>query len=165
MRFFRVAEVGVARLQRTQQRRAFGGGSNRVFGGQRERYPVSQGYRGGPPRPTEPQLVAKLLELFPVKSAWIPVSKWVQTMPDDVREALVTYNGLGTFVSSQSNFFIVRSENGVKVVSLSTMGAELCRERAQKEKQARKHSERPPRPSRRASSGSPPRGRFPQRIQ
>ncbi|CCW66105.1 unnamed protein product [Phytomonas sp. Hart1] len=81
---------------------------------------------------SEPQLVAKLLELFPLENSWIPVSKWAQSISDEVKELLVAYNGLGNFVGKQNNFFIVRTENGVKVVSLTTMGMSLCQRRQKK---------------------------------
>ncbi|CCW62459.1 unnamed protein product [Phytomonas sp. EM1] len=91
---------------------------------------------------SEPQLVAKLLELFPVEKSWVPVSKWAQSLSDEVKELLVAYDGLGKFVSKQSNFFIVRTENGVKMVSLTTMGVSLCQGREKKEKFERMKSEK-----------------------
>lgn len=92
--------------------------------------------------PSEPQLISKLLELYPEKESFVPISRWVQTFSEEILEALVPYGGLGAFVAAQSNFFMVRSENGVKVVSLSKMGSELCIEKRNKERLALKRNER-----------------------
>lgn len=121
-------------------------------------------HRGSLSHPTEPQLVARLLELFPTDKTWVPVSKWAQAMPDEVREVLVAYDGLGNFTSSQTNFFIVRSENGVKMVSLSTMGMRLCRERARQSNYERKRADKDVKFGRRRNSWSS-RGGCQQRIQ
>ncbi|KAH8606313.1 hypothetical protein ERJ75_001530500 [Trypanosoma vivax] len=105
------------------------------FGGPRDNRPPrsaaphilqAAGYRD---RPTEPQLVAKLLEYFPSGRSSVPVNKWASTIPEDVQEALVPYGGLAQFATSQGNFFIPRKENGMTVISLSTMALSLCTER------------------------------------
>lgn len=90
----------------------------------------------------EPELVVRLLELYPVDKTWIPVGKWMHDIPDEVKEALVPYGGLTQFAGTQSNFFIVRKENGVNVVSLSTMGLQLCREKARQDRQNQKQTEK-----------------------
>lgn len=86
----------------------------------------------------EPQLIVRLLEHFPLGKTAIPIAKWAPALPDELQEALVLYGGLGSFANSQSNFFIVRKENGVNVVALSSMGLELCIERNSIEKQTNK---------------------------
>ncbi|KEG08443.1 hypothetical protein DQ04_07171000 [Trypanosoma grayi] len=115
------------------------------FGGSRDGRPP----RGGPPQSfsqvarrntfSEPQLVARLLELYPSGKSWLPVNKWASSIPEDIQEALVPYGGLAQFAVSQTNFFIVRKENGTAVVSLSTMASSLCAER---EKNIKKRAEK-----------------------
>ncbi|CBZ27329.1 conserved hypothetical protein [Leishmania mexicana MHOM/GT/2001/U1103] len=143
----------------------------RFYGGQGgARPPVGGRYArgGGPPypdrrnAPTEPQIVARLITCFPRIKTFVPISRWAATLPDDLREALVPYGGLGAFASAQSNFFMIRKENGVPVASLSAMGAELAMEHERKEKQeqkrAEKFSQRKDNFSPRGRSFSPSRG-------
>ncbi|PBJ79775.1 hypothetical protein BCY84_02192 [Trypanosoma cruzi cruzi] len=115
------------------------------FGGPRDGRPL----RGRPPQNfqqggyrnslNEPQLVAKLLELYPSGKSWMPINKWASSIPEEIQEALVAFGGLAQFTASQSNFFIVRKENGTVVVSLSTMASELC---AKREKNIKKREEK-----------------------
>ncbi|KAG5477658.1 hypothetical protein LSCM1_04951 [Leishmania martiniquensis] len=128
--------------------------------------------RGGGPlyqdrrnAPTEPQIVARLITCFPSSKTFVPISKWAAALPDDLREILVPYGGLSAFASAQSNFFMIRKENGVTVASLSAMGTELAREHEKKEKQEQKRAEkfnqRRERFAPRGSSFSPERGGLP----
>ncbi|CAJ1008820.1 hypothetical protein Q4I28_004133 [Leishmania naiffi] len=125
--------------------------ATRCYGGQYGARPPVGGRhsRGGslpyPDRrnvPTEPQIVARLITFFPPNKAFVPISRWAAALPDDLRETLVPYGGLGAFVSAQSNFFMIRKENGMTVASLSAMGTELAREHERKEKQERKRAEK-----------------------
>lgn len=103
---------------------------------------------GGPPppdrrnTPNEPQIIAALIKSFPGDNAFIPINKWASSLPDDLREALVRYGGLGAFATAQTNFFIVRRENGVTLASLSTMGSSLVYENKRKELQEQKRAEK-----------------------
>ncbi|CBH17425.1 uncharacterized protein TEOVI_000495000 [Trypanosoma equiperdum] len=101
--------------------------------------PQGSSYGGSCNRLSEPQLVAKLLEHFPVGKTSIPVNKWAPFVPEDIQEALVPFGGLAHFAASQTNFFIVRKENGLTVVTLSTMASTLCVER---EKSIKKREEK-----------------------
>ncbi|CCD17100.1 unnamed protein product [Trypanosoma congolense IL3000] len=80
-------------------------------------------------RLSEPQLVAKLLEHFPVGKTSVPVNKWAPLVPDEIQEALVPFGGLAQFAAAQTNFFNIRKENGMTIVTLSTMATTLCAER------------------------------------
>ncbi|KAH9597257.1 hypothetical protein LSM04_007202 [Trypanosoma melophagium] len=125
------------REQQQQHHQRFG----RPREGRTTRGGHSQPFSQGGPRNTlsEPQLVARLLELYPSGKSWLPVNKWASSIPEDIQEALVPYGGLAHFAVSQSNFFIVRKENGTSVVSLSTMASSLCAER---EKNIKKRAEK-----------------------
>ncbi|CAG9574470.1 conserved hypothetical protein [Leishmania major strain Friedlin] len=123
----------------------------RFYGGQGGARPPAGGRYPravGPPHPdrrnvpTEPQIVARLITCFPRINTFVPISRWAAALPDDLREALVPYGGLGAFASAQSNFFMIRKENGVTVASLSAMGAELAMEHERKEKQEQKRVEK-----------------------
>ncbi|KAG5500646.1 hypothetical protein JIQ42_04665 [Leishmania sp. Namibia] len=123
----------------------------RCYGGQGSARPPAGGRysRGGGPlyqdqrnAPTEPQIVARLIKCFPCTKTFVPISKWAAALPDDLREILVPYGGLGAFASAQSNFFMIRKENGVTVASLSAMGTELAMEHERKEKQEQKRAKR-----------------------
>ncbi|GET88846.1 hypothetical protein, conserved [Leishmania tarentolae] len=92
--------------------------------------------------PTEPQIVARLITFFPRINTFVPISRWAAALPDDLREALVPYGGLGAFASAQSNFFMIRKQNGVTMASLSAMGEELATEHERKEKQEQKRIEK-----------------------
>lgn len=89
-----------------------------------------QRFGGAPPEFNEPMLVAKLLEHFPEEKTWIPISKWMHDLPEQLQEPISRFGGLGKFATSQANFFIVRKENNINVVALTPMAMELCREKA-----------------------------------
>ncbi|RNF04219.1 uncharacterized protein Tco025E_08206 [Trypanosoma conorhini] len=140
--------INIAALVRSQS--GSGGGrypqreQQQRFGGPRDDRPP----RGRPPQNfsqggyrnslNEPQLVARLLELFPSGKPCMPINKWASSIPEDIQEALVPFGGLAQFTASQSNFFIVRKENGTVVVSLSTMASTLCAKREKTLKTRRK---------------------------
>ena len=127
-------------------------GIHRYYGGRSDSRPPPPGGRfprggGGPPPnnrnlPNEPQIIARLMEQFPTHKGFVPISRWATALPDDLQEALVPYGGLSAFARAQANFFIVRQENGVPVVSLSSMGAELSHQRRLKQKQKQKQAEK-----------------------
>ncbi|KPA78992.1 putative mitochondrial hypothetical protein [Leptomonas pyrrhocoris] len=129
-------------------------GIRRFYGGQggaRPPPPRSGGRypRGGgsPPAsnrnvPSEPQVIARLIEHFPSQASFVPISRWATALPDDLQEALVPFGGLSAFTRAQANFFIVRQENGVTVASLSPMGSELARQHTNKEKREQKRIEK-----------------------
>jgi hypothetical protein len=128
-------------------------GTQRFYGGQdgarppppsAGRYPRGSGgpRAGSRSGPSEPQIIARLLALFPPGKGFVPVNKWASLLPDEVQEALVPYGGLSAFTRSQVNFFIVRQENGVTVVSLSPMGGELSNQQAAKEKREQQRAEK-----------------------
>ncbi|EAN98235.1 hypothetical protein C3747_11g331 [Trypanosoma cruzi] len=136
---------GSGRYQQREQQQQQQQQQQQRFGGPRDGRPL----RGRPPQNfqqggyrnslNEPQLVAKLLELYPSGKSWMPINKWASSIPEEIQEALVAFGGLAQFTASQSNFFIVRKENGTVVVSLSTMASELC---AKREKNIKKREEK-----------------------
>ncbi|KAG5493010.1 hypothetical protein JKF63_01591 [Porcisia hertigi] len=123
----------------------------RYYGGQSGAQPPTSGryVRGGGPSyqdrrsaPTEPQIVARLITFFPRNKTFVPINKWAAALPDDLQETLVPYGGLSSFASAQSNFFMIRKENGVTVAALSAMGTGLAIEHGRKEKQEQKRAEK-----------------------
>ncbi|ESL09854.1 hypothetical protein TRSC58_02421 [Trypanosoma rangeli SC58] len=127
---------GGGRYPQREQQQRFGG--PRDGRPSRERPPQNFSQGGYRNSLNEPQLVAKLLELFPSEKPWTPINKWASSIPEDVQEALVSFGGLAQFAASQGNFFIVRKENGTVVVSLSTMASTLCAKRDKNKKREEK---------------------------
>jgi hypothetical protein len=84
-------------------------------------------------RPSEPQVVAKLIELYP-NQTFIAVHQWARVLPEEVKEVLASYGGLGSFLRSQPNFFLVKKENEVLSVCLTPLSSNLQAKKYYKEK-------------------------------
>lgn len=98
-----------------------------------------------PTGPAVPQVIGRLLELFPAGKDKYPVSKvpastWAASLPDDVQEVLASHGGLAKFVSNQPNFFKVTKENSCVVISLGELGRGLLATKKYKEEQKAKTS-------------------------
>ena len=87
--------------------------------------------------PTPPQIIARLLELFPRESNSIAVRTWAPKLPDEVNELLSTHGGLTKFASGHPNFFSVLQENGVAVVKLTDMSRNLRSQKKFKDEKRR----------------------------
>lgn len=89
--------------------------------------------------PTVPQIVGRLLDLFPTQgerhAAKTSVGKWAASLPDEVNEVLAQHGGLAKFASANPNFFSISKENGTLAVSLTSMASGLLSQKKFKEAQ------------------------------
>lgn len=97
--------------------------------------------------PSPPQIIARLLELFPDNSVCVPARKWAPVLPDDVNEVLAGHGGLTKFTGNHPNFFSVIEENGAVVIKLTGVSKSLVQQKKfkdekRREKEAQKLSNR-----------------------
>mmetsp|Transcript_8834 Transcript_8834/g.9944 ORF Transcript_8834/g.9944 Transcript_8834/m.9944 type:complete len:125 (-) Transcript_8834:70-444(-) len=89
--------------------------------------------------PTVPQIVGRLLDLFPQSGERVvgktSVGKWASSLPDEVSEVLTQHGGLAKFASANPNFFHVSKENGTLTVSLTSLSTGLLQQKKFKEAQ------------------------------